>query len=87
MGFNFPYPAFLVPAVLATVITVALDFRNRRVPLGIGGQVVMSITGGIAVGALIAARAGLGTGLALAPVMVVLFFVSARIRAANRARR
>lgn len=87
MGFNFPYPGFLVPAGVATVITVVLDFRNRRVPFGTGGQVVMSITGGIAVGALLAARAGLGTGLALAPVMAVLFFVSARIRAANRSRR
>jgi hypothetical protein len=46
----------------------------------------MSVTGAIAIGAVIAAHSGLNAGLGLAPVMAVLFFVSTKIRAANRGR-
>jgi hypothetical protein len=84
VSFSFPYPGFLIVAAVATVLAVAMDFRNRRAPFGIPGQVAMSLVAGIAVGALVAARSGLATGVLLTPLMAVLFFISTRIRAANR---
>jgi hypothetical protein len=81
ISFDFPHPEFLVATLVFAGTTLGWRLLWRRWPRPSLAAIGLAVSGGLTVGAYVAAHSGWPTGLLTAATLAVFIWVAERARA------